>query len=772
MRTPAGIRSLPVRVVQAGRPAALQAWFVGLRQLYAEAFQREVDERRLILWVPVCAGAGAVLHLTAPREPWLPFVAALTALAVAASLAVRHHCGVRRVCVAVSAILAGMSTAGLRSASLSAPVLDRIRIVRLTGYLEEIDLRANGARLVLRVTQAEGLDPAHTPVRVRLTVRNAVTLPTGTSVALTARLVPPSRAALPGGYDFGRDAFFARIGAVGNVLGAIRPVETAVPADIWLRVRAAIDNGRNALARRLVESLPGPEGAIGAAMVAGKRGGLDDATRDIIQRAGIFHIVTIAGVQMTLVAAIFFWGLRRLLALSPALASAYPIKKWAAGLAILGAVAYDIGTGSRVGTERALVMTLAMLGAVLFDRRAFSMRNLAIASTYVVVAEPEALLGASFQLSFAAVAALVAVWEARAAARLQSFTLKDDWSTPAKSGGLASRLAEGPLALLATTLCATAATASFMAYHFHELSPYVMIGNPLTLTIIEFFAVPAALLGTLLYPLGLDGWVWVYLGFGIRLVLWIASGLSALPGATLHLQAFAPAALPCLALAVICLVLWRSWPMRALAVPLVACGLIGAAGGAPNDLYVAPTGDAIALRGPDGRLQVAGRRPGVFMIEQWLRADADGRNGRDAVVALSPGGRRLAHPDAVARCDPQGCVGGTGAARIAVPLERAALAEDCARATILVTPLDAPAGCAAAIVFDRGRLAETGAVALRDLNQSAGFTTARAAGEDRPWSPAPARVTARAGNGAPAARQMPPIDDRDDLPEDVEAPFE
>src|SRR3984893_5497151 len=66
------------------------------------------------------------------------------------------------------------------------------------------------------------------------------------------------------------------------------------------------------------------------------------------------YIITISGVQMTLVAAIFFVGLRRLLALSQTLALSYPIKKWAALFAIAGAIFYDIATGSRVGTERAL----------------------------------------------------------------------------------------------------------------------------------------------------------------------------------------------------------------------------------------------------------------------------------------------------------------------------------------------------------------------------------------------------------------------------------
>ena len=152
-------------------------------------------------------------------------------------------------------------------------------------------------------------------------------------------------------------------------------------------------------------------------MVTGKRDFLSENAKDLIRRAGIFHVVTISGVQMSLVAGIFFVGLRRLFACSRTLALNYPIKKWAAALAIFAAILYDLGTGSRVGAERALVMTLVMLVAVLFDRPALSMRNLAWAAFFVLAFEPEALLGASFQLSFAAVAALIAVFEARGESR-------------------------------------------------------------------------------------------------------------------------------------------------------------------------------------------------------------------------------------------------------------------------------------------------------------------------------------------------------------------
>src|SRR4029077_20651036 len=180
---------------------------------------------------------------------------------------------------------------------------------------------------------------------------------------------------------------------------------------------------------------------------------------------------------------------RRLLALSPMLALQYPIKKWAAAVAMAGSLFFDIVTRSRVGTERALIMTLIVLGAVIMNRRALTMRNLAFAVLVVVAIEPEALLGVSFQRSFAAVAALDAVMESRIAALdadPDPFVPKR--GAPAKSAFFGAHLIERPLALLVATAFATSATASFMAYHFHDLSPYVLIGNPLTLPVLGVFA--------------------------------------------------------------------------------------------------------------------------------------------------------------------------------------------------------------------------------------------------------------------------------------------
>jgi len=712
-------------LAQGRSPRALLA---GWRDRLARALDAEWELRRPFLWLAPAAGAGAIAYLLAPTEPILWIVGAAALLFAGLAYAARAGRGLFVLFAGLSALAAGEFAGGWRAARVDAPVLERVFVGEVSGFVEEVDHRPQGSRFLLRVSEAAGLSPEQTPFRVRLTSRGVPAFAAGDFLVVKARMLPPSRASLPGGYDFAREAYFQRIGAVGNVLGLAEASPAPEAPDWRLRFFAGVDRARNALALRVYNAIGGDNGAIGAAMVTGKRDLLSEDARETIARAGIFHIITISGVQMTLVAGIFFVGLRGLLALFPALALNYPIRKWAAALAMAGALAYGLFTGSRVGSERALFMTLILLGAVLADRPALTMRNLAFAALAVIALEPEALLGASFQLSFAAVAALIAVHESRGAARRAPAAAVEGTEAEKEARGLARHLSEigrhRIFGALAATFCATSATASFMAYDFHELSPYVLIGNPLTLAMIELFAVPAALLGSILYPFGLDGWVWSYLGAGIAAIMAAARWIGAAPGATLALPAFAPWAIVCLTLAVLSAVLWRGRAMKLTAAPLLLLGLLGAASGGRFDLAVAPTGEMAALRDADGTLTILGKRKDPFAAEQWLRADADLRSAAETEKA--------------GHCDSLGCVGvlrnGDHAALV---LDASAFHEDCARAEVVISPLYAPRSCAPKILIDRRKLAATGAVTLAFEESGLRWRMARAAGEDRPWSRAP-----------------------------------
>ncbi|MBK3424428.1 ComEC/Rec2 family competence protein, partial [Methylobacterium ajmalii] len=358
-----------------------------------------------------------------------------------------------------------------------------------------------------------------------------------------------------------------------------------------LRLAAGLDDARNALTRRIAESNGDKggvtqAGAVAAALVTGKRGLIDQDTNDTLRAAGIYHVVSISGLHMVLAAGVVFWLVRALLALVPGLALAWPIKKIAAFLAMIAVTGYCAFSGWDLAAERSLVMTLVMLGAVLVDRPALSLRNLALAALISLVREPEGLLGPSFQMSFGAVAGLVAC------ARLIEGRL---WNP--EGGGPITRALAWCLATvvgtLATTLVAQIATAPFATYHFQTVQPFGVVGNALTLPLVSLVVMPAAVLGMLAHPFALDRPVWWAMGLAVRGMLDISAWIEGFDRATVVLPAFGPGALGLMTVALLLLVL----PVSGLRWLGLAPGLLGlalAAAPVRPDLYVDREGGGAA----------------------------------------------------------------------------------------------------------------------------------------------------------------------------------
>lgn len=708
---PAAVAALAGAMRDRSRLAALrqQAWRA-LRGWLTE----DIAERRLFLWTPVCFGAGVLLYFAADREPslWAPLLACLVfALGARAALA-RDALAAFRVCLALSLVFAGFAASVWRTHSVSAPFLKRMSVATTTAYVENVDDHRGGKRLLLRVVAIEGLDAADLPNRIRVTARNAEGLRAGATIRAKMRLLPPARPSEPGGYDFARAAYFQGIGAVGNVASRIEPAPDA--AAPWVaRVNAWIDRGRNDLTHRIASVIGGGDGAVAASLVTGKRGLIPEQATEDLRAAGVYHVVSISGLHMMLAAGMFLWTLRALLALFPAVALRYPIKKWAAGFAIFGVIAYDAFAGSEVATERSLVMILVILVAVLLDRPALSMRNLAIAALIILALEPEQTLAPGFQMSFAAVAAMIAAFERRPG------DLSRDGPPP-------PRLRSAVTATLLTTLVAGLATDPYATFHFHRISLYGVIGNALTLPLVEFLVMPAAVLGVAAGPFGLDAPVWTVMGWGVSGMMAVAHWVAGLSSATRQFPAFGGGALLLFTLALLWLTLWTT-PLRWAGLGVAALGLALAAS-TPRPLAMADAqGKALAARNLSGGLDVLNARVNPFAVQQWLAADADPRGARDH--ALTGAGR----------CDALGCVATLPDGRaVALVLEKQALAEDCARAAIVITPLPAADLCKGPdLVLDAAHFRARGATQI--FTDSAGgwrLVTARREGYDRPWSPA------------------------------------
>lgn len=642
-----------------------------LRELLA----RESEYRTGFLWLPIAFGLGILLYFAAHDEPALWAGPALAALALVPSI--RAHGLARMIALAVLFAALGFSAASLRTASVASPMLERDLMVEVKGFVETLDATPSRQRLTLRPTAVEGLDAARLPFRLRIGAPGRSGANPGDFVVLKARLAPPSEAAMPGGYDFRRESFFRGIGGVGYAIGAVKLEAPPGIAPLDLRINAAIDRWRNALTDRIALAIGGDAGALSAALVTGKRGLIPEGTNDDLRASGLYHIVSISGLHMVLAAGVLFWLVRALLAAIPAIALTHPIKKYAAVVAMIGASFYCVFSGSEVATERSLIMTLVMLGAILVDRPALAMRNLAISALIVLAREPESLLGPSFQMSFAAVASLIAgnqIWR--------------DWRAghPHVEHGPLGRgirkLALAFLGIVATTLVATLATAPFSAFHFHRLNLYGLIGNSLAIPLVSLVVMPAAVTGTLLLPFGLDGIIWKLMGQGVAGVLIVAERV-----ATIENAAFPVARMPGYSFALLVGALLTLVALRT-RLRWASLGLFGLWGASVHavalpDIVIDPTGRLALIRGEEGRFRVlAIGTASRFTLSQWLPALGDPRRPDDPT---------LRHKT---RCDKEGCTARLhNGQQVALVARPAALREDCRRADIVITPLAGIVAC-------------------------------------------------------------------------------
>jgi competence protein ComEC len=713
---------LPLRfVLPASRiPGSLADWprIVGR---WAEA---EAAARRPFLWIPVAMGAGATLYFAADVEPSLAAGLVATVLAVVFAVAARRrHRIAMAVLIGLAALFAGFTGALLRSLMVAAPVLDRPRSAAIEGLVLAVEPRSDDQRLTIRLSALAALAQDAMPQLIRVTARGA-TLEAGDSIAATARLMPPPPPSLPGGYDFAREAYFRQIGAVGSLAGRIdklaRPIDPTWPE----RIGIGLDRLRGRITARILAMVPGQSGAVAAALVTGQRGFVSEETNDALRRAGIYHVISISGLHMVLAAGLVFWVVRAALAAMPGMALLLPIKKAAALAGIGAALAYGLFAGAEVATVRSMLMTMLMLGAILADRRALTMRNLALAGILLVALEPEQVLGPSFQMSFFAVAALIALHERGQHGPVAAEGLPLPLARQgAAEGPPPSRLAHSARALgmpLLATLACEFATAPFSLFHFQQIAPYGLIGNAITLPVVSFVVMPAALIGAAALPFGLDGPIWWVMGQGVWLMLEAARLVARLPGSALITPALPGTTLLLLCLALLWLCLWVT-PLRWLGLVPAALALGAGTRVPPFDIVVAQDGRSLMARDGTGQLRLVGTSPGGFVLTQWLHADGDARSPQD------PG---LANP---AGCDPLGCVAWLGDGRaVALVRDARAFEEDCGRAAVIVTALRAPGWCSAPLVLDRTALSRTGAVEIRAGNGEA-LRVAGAHDGARPW---------------------------------------
>ena len=653
------------------------------------------ERNRLFLWVPVLFGAGGGLYLTLPVEPvgWIaPLAAAVFALGAAL---LRHRPAPALGLAALALLAAGVGAADWRAERVRAPVLAApIGPTGVSGRVVWVGAGEGGRRYLLDRVEIEGLRPEETPERVRISARGAgdAVLP-GTWLRAFASLRPPPLPAEPGAWDFARRAWFQRLGAIGFSLGAPTPV--AAPAgESDGGPLALLSSIRHAVSARVLAGATESAGPLAAALLTGDRSAIEKPVLQAMRDSGIAHLLAISGLHVSLVAGLIFIAVRFLLALVEPVALRYPIKKWAAASALVGAAAYLLLSGMSVPTQRAFVMVGFVLLAVMLDRTSLSMRLIAWAALVVLAIAPESMLGPSFQMSFAAATALIATYEAA----------REPLARLAARGGLAWRPFVYGTGILLTSLVAGLATGPFAVYHFNRFADYSLLTNLGAVPITGFWVMPWGLVALLLVPFGFEWLALAPMGWGIDAIVWIAQRVAALPGSVSLVPAMPASALIAISVGGLWLCLWRRrW--RLLGIAAIAGGVLMAALDRRPDILVDGDARVVAVRGEDGNLWLSTRRRGRFVTDVWLRRDGQAERLTWAGDGADASG---------VRCDALSCVQRRGGRTIALVNDPRALAEDCRRAALVVATVPVWDLCRGPeTVVDRFDLWRSGGHAIR-----------------------------------------------------------
>ena len=665
----------------------------------------DADRERIALWLPVALGAGIAGWFALPREiDWIGLLFLLGGGALTGALIGWQRRFGRVVAIGCAVMAAGLLLIWARAAWVAAPVLAWPVTTQFSAVVESVEpLPARGqTRLVLRPADRRDLPP-----RLRVTLRGEQGrgIVPGEAIALRARLMPPPTAGLPGGYDFAQRAWFDRIGAVGTALGEV--ARAPGPGENWAPLRAR-------LSAHIHEAVPGSPGGVASALVTGDRGAIRDADAEAMRRSGLAHLLSISGLHVTAVVGFAMLLAMRLLGLSRRLALAGYVLPLAAAVGALAGGGYTWLAGAEVPTLRSLIAALLVLAAFLLGREAITLRLVAAGALLVLVWRPESLAGPSFQLSFAAVTAIIALHESR---WMRAFLARRD-------EGVALRWARGLAGLLITGFVVEAALAPIALFHFHKAGLYGALANVVAIPLTTFVIMPAEALALLFDSIGIGAPFWWVAEQALRLLIALAHHVAAAPGAIAALPIFPRWAFGLAIFGGLWLLLWQTRWRWFGALPL-AVGAAALLAQRP-DLLVSSDGRHIAAALPDGRYALLRERAGDYVRDSMAEAA-----GTDApFVALADLDRVACNRD-FCRWRQKGRV--ILAQRGRDRIDGAAMAPACAAADLVISERWLPRECAARwLTIDRDTLAESGGLALY-LGVQPHAVAARRSGDAHPW---------------------------------------
>ncbi len=561
----------------------------------------DTERGRFVIWLPVFMAAGVVGYDAMREEPPLWWGGGATLIAVLVVVFGRLT-WLRLLAVPFVAVSLGLLSAQV-AAWRAVPMVDLpARATIVTGTVRAVEQLPRGRRITVERPSLDSATPLDRTIRLRLKAGDEVELATGDTVRVRALLSRPAPPSFPGAWDLQRDAFFAGQAGFGFALNPVERMAEGRPSGLAASLQAL----REVILRRVNAVLEPTEAAIAGTLLTGGTAAIPEGDRAAFRDSGLAHLLAIAGLHIGIVMAWSFGASRLGFALSEYAALHWPLKTIAALVALAAGGFYMLLTGAHVPIMRSFAMACLVTLGVVVGRRALSLRGLAVAMTVLILIAPMEVLGVSFQMSFSAVLALVAGYEALR-----------PWLTRLHGDGAWWRRGLGQfVALGLTSALAGTASAPYGAYHFGHVQLYYIAANVIAVPLTALWVMPMGMLALLAMPIGVEDPFLTAMGWGIDGVLVIGRAVSSWPAAVLAVPHMPPWGLGVVSLGIAWLGIWRT-RLRLVGIAAIVAGSFSPLMDRLPDILVSPDARLIALRLDEG--VVYQQVPGAsrFTREAW-----------------------------------------------------------------------------------------------------------------------------------------------------------
>lgn len=667
----------------------------------------EEQRSRWIFWLPVPMGAGIAAYFNLTTEPPVYLGAAGLAGFVVLSGAFYRSRILFPLWLALLMILIGFTAAQVRTWSVETPMLHKKTYpVTVSGRVIDIDPLPKANRIVLdHIDVVDGKiwqRPLPDKVRIKLKGNDPTIPAAGDMMKVKGILQPISPPVMPGAFDFQRYAFFEQLGATGYAIGDLEITQKRDDGFFFEKLRRIIR-------ARIYAAASDPDhAALLTAFMVGESRSIPERVWDTARKSGIAHLIAISGSHFVMIAGFPFFLIRALLAAIPFIALRWPIKKIAAVGAILASIFYMLLIDSPIPAQRAVISVCVVMVAIMFDRDPFTQRLAAFSALVIMLLEPESLMGPSFQLSFAAIVALIAFYE----------STRDYWHRQFKDPNFFRRICFMLIGCFMTTLVASSATAPFSLYHFSAI-PFIagLAANMIAVPVSSFITFPAGLLGCLLMPLGLEKPLLVISEKSLDLIMTMAETVTHWSFGSFHGGGWPGAFLAAVALGGLWICFWQG-RIRWLGVAPIVIVMILIPFIPRPDVLVSDNGRLYAVRTADGGLWLSSRRIERFVAGEWQKRE--GAAGEDISSPLT--------------CDDTACIYAAKNRKVSFVNDASALDADCETSDVIVTERSS-LSCASgkAIVINRETLRAQGAQAIY-LETPVRIETVNGQRGRRPWT--------------------------------------